>query len=117
MKAPITTLGSLVNNGENLIVCCENNEPIGYLKYSTRHLYFYTKKGKVYECDPICILDFYVLQSKQRNGIGKMLLDSVNTYVCANFHNILLNSCRYQSLIILIIQLYVRMHMTVHQLS
>lgn len=52
-----------------------NIDIVGYIKYSMKHLYFYTKKGVVYERDTLCVLDFYVLENLQRSGIGVSLFD------------------------------------------
>jgi GNAT superfamily N-acetyltransferase len=51
---------------------------IGYAKYGFKtSLYFYKPpKGQMIQMDRVlCFLDFYVLESEQRNGIGKALFD------------------------------------------
>jgi alpha-tubulin N-acetyltransferase 1 len=69
-----------------IIHCSANDEPgcaeggmviTGFIKYSYKHLYFYSRKGKVVEKDPCCILDFYILETMQRQGIGFKLLEQV----------------------------------------
>ena len=68
------------NTNAIIIVCydiSDNNNMIGYVKYGYKHLFLYTKQGKVIEKDILCVLDIYVLESKQRNGIGKLLLEHV----------------------------------------
>ena len=80
LNGPITSCQSLIdsitpkdNDGHHLLIYCENNEMKGYIKYCTpgsKNLYFYSKKGAVKEFSPYCLLDFYVLDTKQRSGIG-----------------------------------------------
>ncbi len=67
-----------------LLVVGVDHNAVGFIKYSFRHLYFFTPKGKSVECDPICILDFFVLESFQRKGYGKLLLDKVAESVSAD---------------------------------
>ncbi|CAF4517847.1 unnamed protein product [Rotaria sp. Silwood2] len=58
----------------------ENNNlsiVIGILKVGAKHLYIYDTNGTVYERTPLCVLDFYVHESKQRLGYGKRLFDTM----------------------------------------
>ncbi|CAF3889372.1 unnamed protein product [Rotaria sordida] len=58
----------------------ENNNlgiVVGILKVGEKHLYIYDINGKVYERTPLCVLDFYVHESKQRLGYGKQLFDTM----------------------------------------
>ncbi|CAF2130163.1 unnamed protein product [Rotaria magnacalcarata] len=48
---------------------------IGILKVGAKHLYVYDTNSKVHERTPLCVLDFYVHESKQRLGYGKRLFD------------------------------------------
>jgi alpha-tubulin N-acetyltransferase 1 len=48
---------------------------IGFLKVGVKHLYVYDSHGQVHERTPLCLLDFYVHESKQRSGYGKKLFD------------------------------------------
>ena len=48
---------------------------IGILKVGLKHLYVYDSNGQVHERTPLCVLDFYVHESKQRLGYGKQLFD------------------------------------------
>jgi alpha-tubulin N-acetyltransferase 1 len=50
---------------------------IGILKVGSKHLYVYDTNGQVYERTPLCVLDFYVHESKQRLGYGKRLFDTM----------------------------------------
>ena len=50
---------------------------IGILKVGAKHLYVYDSNGQVHERTPLCVLDFYVHESKQRLGFGKRLFDTM----------------------------------------
>ena len=74
LSGPITTVDKLMQNPRDHHVIVANNasgQMIGYLKYGYKDLFFYNKKGKVLEFPGcICLLDFYVLQTLQRQGVG-----------------------------------------------
>ncbi|CAF0884610.1 unnamed protein product [Didymodactylos carnosus] len=50
---------------------------VGILKVGHKHLYVYDLNGQVHERTPLCVLDFYVHESKQRCGYGKKLFDEM----------------------------------------
>lgn len=50
-------------------------EVIGMLKIGKKHLFLFDENDKVCEVEPICILDFFVIQNRQRSGHGKLLFD------------------------------------------
>lgn len=55
-------------------------EPVGFLKYGHKNLYFYRKDGKVVEKQNVpCLLDFYVLDTLQRQGVGLKLFEAMRT--------------------------------------
>lgn len=54
-----------------------NSSIVGILKVGCKHLYIYDSQGRVHERTPLCILDFYVHESKQRLGFGKRLFDTM----------------------------------------
>jgi alpha-tubulin N-acetyltransferase 1 len=60
-----------------IIFCFSSNlgSVIGFLKVGVKHLYVYDSHGQVHERTPLCVLDFYVHESKQRSGYGKKLFD------------------------------------------
>ena len=49
----------------------------GFIKFGVKSLYFYKKDGKIVQCSPVCLLDFYVDETKQRNGIGLELFKAM----------------------------------------
>ena len=50
---------------------------IGFLKVGEKHLFVYDSHGQVYERTPLCVLDFYVHESRQRSGYGKKLFETM----------------------------------------
>ena len=91
LNGPITSVEKLAGSNHTIIiVCCsadgENGETscccVGYLKYGIKDLYFYHKNGKVTQSSPVCLLDFYVDDSMQRNGLGialfRQMLDTLS---------------------------------------
>ncbi|XP_060562024.1 alpha-tubulin N-acetyltransferase 1-like isoform X2 [Ruditapes philippinarum] len=48
---------------------------IGILKIGHKKLFVYTNHGHVNEMEPLCVLDFYVHESRQRMGCGRKLFD------------------------------------------
>jgi alpha-tubulin N-acetyltransferase 1 len=50
---------------------------VGILKVGAKHLYVYDSSGQVHERTSLCVLDFYVHESKQRLGYGKRLFDTM----------------------------------------
>ncbi|XP_060069773.1 alpha-tubulin N-acetyltransferase 1-like [Ylistrum balloti] len=55
------------NNGSGAVV--------GILKIGHKKLFVYDRNGAVHELEPICVLDFYVHESRQRMGCGRKLFD------------------------------------------
>ena len=47
----------------------------GFLKIGYRKLFYHNRFGKIVEMTPLCLLDFYVHESIQRGGIGKVNID------------------------------------------
>jgi alpha-tubulin N-acetyltransferase 1 len=50
---------------------------VGLLKVGEKRLFVYDEKGKQYEETPLCVLDFYVCESCQRQGYGRRLFDTM----------------------------------------
>jgi len=63
----------------DLFSCFSSNlgSVIGLLKVGAKHLYVYDSHGQVHERTPLCLLDFYVHESKQRSGYGKKLFNAM----------------------------------------
>ena len=48
---------------------------MGLLKIGTKKLFVYDNQGVHHEMDPMCVLDFYVHESRQRTGCGHKLFE------------------------------------------
>ena len=48
---------------------------VGILKVGHRKLFVYDNMNKQHEVDPLCVLDFYIHESRQRMGCGKKLYE------------------------------------------
>ncbi|KAI3379706.1 hypothetical protein SNEBB_004360 [Seison nebaliae] len=64
-------------NGENqrIYILRDDIRIIGMLKIGQKKLFVYNKMHQYVECNPLCILDFFVFQRIQRMGYGKKLID------------------------------------------
>lgn len=68
----IITSGSRLFTSDNrLYMRAENNKVLGMLKVGVKRLFIRNDSGAIKEINPLCVLDFYVHESVQRNGIGK----------------------------------------------
>ncbi|XP_014369672.2 alpha-tubulin N-acetyltransferase-like [Papilio machaon] len=50
-------------------------EVIGILKIGEKKLFLYDRQGKLMISTPMCVLDFFVLDNRQRRGFGKKLFE------------------------------------------
>lgn len=50
----------------------QDGKAIGLLKVGTKRLFIRNAVGKIFEISPLCVLDFYVHESVQRSGYGKV---------------------------------------------
>lgn len=65
------------------LLCSGLGEVIGMLKVGQKHLFLFDEREQVHELEPLCVLDFYVVPSRQRSGLGRSLFDymlHVSTY-------------------------------------
>ena len=59
-----------------MLMCFSGNgAAVGILKMGRKKLFVYDNHGKQHEMEPMCVLDFYVHESKQRMGCGKKLFE------------------------------------------
>lgn len=65
------------NPNHRLYIALRDRKAIGILKIGTKKLFIRTKTGELKEIDPLCVLDFYVHESEQRSGYGKVLYDAM----------------------------------------
>ena len=75
LQAVITTYSRLLYSGHRLYLRTEGNEVIGFIKVGEKNLFHRDISGKMREITPLCVLDFYVHESKQRSGFGKEIFE------------------------------------------
>jgi len=77
----ITSSEKLTNSdGEQKVyVLCDfsSNQVVGILKIGKKKLFVYDHAGVLHELNPICVLDFYIHESRQRVGCGKVLFEAM----------------------------------------
>jgi alpha-tubulin N-acetyltransferase 1 len=78
LKHVITSYSKFSTSGDNrLYMKIDNNRVSGIIKVGQRNLFHYDGTGKVKEIKPLCVLDFYVHESMQRVGVGKILFEKM----------------------------------------
>ena len=50
---------------------------MGFLKVGYKKLFITTESGAIKEITPLCVLDFYVHESVQRQGVGKRIFEKM----------------------------------------
>ncbi|KAL8618413.1 hypothetical protein ACOMHN_050181 [Nucella lapillus] len=55
---------------------------VGVLKMGRKRLFVYDRHGQQWEMNPLCVLDFYVHESRQRMGCGRRLFDFMLKMEC-----------------------------------
>ena len=58
-----------------ICLCSDLGAVVGLLKVGSKKLFIYDHNGAQHELDPMCVLDFYVHESRQRLGYGKKLFE------------------------------------------
>ena len=72
----LTSVERLVSfPGAKVYLLCSERKCIGILKIGKKKLFIRKSSGVLVEMEPLCVLDFYVHESEQRNGFGKVLFD------------------------------------------
>lgn len=86
LKHAITSVEKLKGSGHTIILsCCAGTSNRGdsqiicngFIKYGIKDLYFYLPDGKIIQSRPTCLLDFFVEESMQRNGLGLQLFQKM----------------------------------------
>ena len=85
LNGPITSAKKLVQNPDQVLFLARervNGRAVGYIKFGPKDLFFYTKSGVVKSMrGQVCLLDFYVDDSMQRRGLGRILFDEMIRYL------------------------------------
>lgn len=77
----ITTADRIRNSEHKLYFLIDKNANsgkgavTGMLKTGNKSLYVFDRDGNHYQVQPPCLLDFYIHETKQRNGLGKVLFE------------------------------------------
>ena len=73
MPSVITTANKFFAIDDNrLYIMVKDNSCLGLLKVGKKNLFIRNEMGALKEIKPLCVLDFYVHESCQRSGIGKV---------------------------------------------
>ncbi|KAK8785728.1 alpha-tubulin N-acetyltransferase 1-like isoform X1 [Amblyomma americanum] len=79
LPAPVTTSDRLQNSGHRLYVLVEPGVRgaivLGLLKVGFKQLFLRDEHSRLCQVRPLCVLDFYVHHSRQRQGCGRRLFD------------------------------------------
>lgn len=66
-----------MNTDHRIYIKCNGKKVNGFLKIGKKKLFIRDEIGNIKEISPMCVLDFYVHESQQRNGVGKILFDKM----------------------------------------
>lgn len=84
LKAPVTDYKRLLSNSHQLYLWTmpHDSQPDtlivkGLLKTGVKNLYIRRQDNQYSQISPTCVLDFYVHESCQRTGIGKLLFEAM----------------------------------------
>jgi GNAT superfamily N-acetyltransferase len=77
LSSPITSFKRMQMNTDKqkIYFFSQKKKCYGFLKTGHRKLFVSTEYGDIKEINPLCVLDFYVTEEVQRQGIGKRLFD------------------------------------------
>ncbi|GAB1606993.1 alpha-tubulin N-acetyltransferase 1-like isoform X2 [Argonauta hians] len=80
LRIPVTSSTKMLNTSNIIYLLKDelnraNGAAIGFLKIGFKTLFVYDKDQAIHELDPMCVLDFYIHESRQRQGFGKELFD------------------------------------------
>jgi alpha-tubulin N-acetyltransferase 1 len=84
LKQVITTFDKFVGTDNRIYLKVDGNKVLGLLKVGERNLFyrdyvfrFLNEIGTIKEMKPTCVLDFYVHESCQRSGVGKVIIERI----------------------------------------
>lgn len=78
LGAVITTVRKMMYTDQRLLVHRGERTVNGIIKTGRKKLFIRESvSGKMHEIEPLCVLDFYVHESKQRSGLGKVLFEEM----------------------------------------
>ncbi len=77
----ITTAQKFFSSNHRIFIKASGNKVIGYVKTGVKKLFIRDQFTNFHEISPLCVLDFYVHESEQRNGHGKVKIDNIRNYL------------------------------------
>eukprot|EP01022_Parablepharisma_sp_SALTPOND_P011713 TRINITY_DN1496_c0_g1_i1.p2 TRINITY_DN1496_c0_g1~~TRINITY_DN1496_c0_g1_i1.p2 ORF type:complete len:333 (+),score=41.50 TRINITY_DN1496_c0_g1_i1:124-999(+) len=75
LKAIITTTSKILGTDNKVYIKTDGTKAVGFLKVGKKKLFIRNSVGKIFEISPLCVLDFYVHESVQRCGYGKVFVE------------------------------------------
>jgi len=72
LNTVITSSQKFFLSNHRIFMKARDNSVIGYIKVGTKKLFVRDHLANYYEITPLCVLDFYVHDSQQRGGHGKV---------------------------------------------
>lgn len=79
LKQVITNNVRFVGADHRIYIKVKDNKALGFLKVGEKNLFYrdfvnknFMQIGNIKELKPTCVLDFYVHESCQRSGVGKV---------------------------------------------
>eukprot|EP01063_Lacrimia_lanifica_P017586 TRINITY_DN24635_c0_g1_i1.p1 TRINITY_DN24635_c0_g1~~TRINITY_DN24635_c0_g1_i1.p1 ORF type:complete len:304 (+),score=112.29 TRINITY_DN24635_c0_g1_i1:67-912(+) len=82
----ITTSSLLVGSNHTLFVLAQDGLAVGILKTGEKNLFIRRSSGALVEMQPNCVLDFYVSETHQRTGLGKLLFEFMLSHTATPAH-------------------------------
>ena len=70
-----TSFLKFYESNHRIVIKAQQNKVLGFIKVGTKKLYVRDRYYNYHNVSPLCVIDFYVHESCQRNGIGKQLFD------------------------------------------
>jgi alpha-tubulin N-acetyltransferase 1 len=80
LESPITTTSRFFPSNHRLFIKADKNKVFGYIKVGPKKLFLRDRLFNYHERRTLSVLDFYVYDSVQRQGIGKQLFDYMLNY-------------------------------------
>lgn len=75
LSTTITTFERLRLTDHRVYAKVEGRALIGYIKVGQKDLFYQSATGSMTQVRPLCVLDFYVAEGRQRTGFGKRIFD------------------------------------------
>ena len=75
LGAVITTASKLSSSDHVVYMASNYQSALGFIKVGYKKLFIHTSRGGIIEMFPLCVLDFYVNENCQRQGIGLTLFE------------------------------------------